>query len=150
MRVGNAAHIALPAEAQGIRCVRQDCISVLAPGPTRPLSETSLTEAKLLAHRGQFAADLLTLSTADGHSCLQPHPRLDQAGVLKARAEVERLAGASGHAAASLRAALQIYEDRRATTLAEQVRAALASLTTQPPLFSADWPLSGPADCLSL
>ena len=63
--------------------------------------------------------------------------------MLKARAEVERLAGASGHAAASLRAALQIYEDRRATTLAEQVRAALASLTTQPPLFSDEGELSG-------
>jgi hypothetical protein len=62
--------------------------------------------------------------------------------VLKARAEVERLAGASGHAAASLRAALQIYGDRRATTLAEQVRAALASLTTQPDPESAQPSLS--------
>jgi hypothetical protein len=45
---------------------------------------------------------------------------------------VERLAGASGQAAASLRAALQIYEDRRATTLAERAKVTLASLTAQP------------------
>ena len=55
-----------------------------------------------------------------------------QADVLEARAEVERLAGAPGRAAASLRAALRIYEDRRATTLAERAKAALASLTAQP------------------
>ena len=55
-----------------------------------------------------------------------------QADVLEARAEVERLAGAPGQAAASLRAALQIYEDRRATALAERTRAALASLAAQP------------------
>ena len=52
--------------------------------------------------------------------------------VLKARAEVERLAGAPGQAAASLRAALDIYEEQRATTLAGQTRAALASLAAQP------------------
>jgi hypothetical protein len=44
---------------------------------------------------------------------------------------VERLAGAPGRAAASLRAALRIYEDRRATTLAKRAKAALASLTAQ-------------------
>jgi hypothetical protein len=45
---------------------------------------------------------------------------------------VERLAGAPGPAAASLRAALQMYEDLRAATLARRVRAALASLADQP------------------
>ena len=45
---------------------------------------------------------------------------------------MERLAGAPEQAAASLRAALRIYEDRRATALAERARAALASLTAQP------------------
>jgi hypothetical protein len=34
-------------------------------------------------------------------------------------------------AAAGLRAALRIYEDRRAASLAEQVRTALTSLTAQ-------------------
>jgi hypothetical protein len=51
-----------------------------------------------------------------------------QAEALKTRAEVERLAGAPDQAAASLRAALNIYQDVRATGLAEPARAALASL----------------------
>ena len=51
-----------------------------------------------------------------------------QADVLVAKAEVNRLAEASDEAAASLRGALRIYEDRRATQLATQARAALASL----------------------
>lgn len=135
MRVGSQPTSGWPAEAQGIRCVRQGCISVLARADS--------SAQRNVADRGQAARPSRPVrrgrrrSARQGHSCLQPHPRLDQAGVLKARAEVERFAGASGHAAASLRAALQIYEDRRATTLAEQVRAALASLTTQPDLESA-------------
>ena len=48
--------------------------------------------------------------------------------MLIAKAEVDRLAGAMDHAAASLRAALRIYEDQRATQLAAQTRAALAAL----------------------
>jgi hypothetical protein len=52
--------------------------------------------------------------------------------VIEARAEVERLAGALDRSAADLRAAIQIYEDRRATTLAERAKAALASLTAPP------------------
>jgi hypothetical protein len=55
-----------------------------------------------------------------------------QTEVFEAKAEVSRLAGALDQAAASLRAALQIYEDRRATLLAAKVRAALAGLTGQP------------------
>ena len=57
---------------------------------------------------------------------------LAQAMAHQARAEVERLAGAPGQAATRLRAALEIYEDRRATALAEQARTALASLADQP------------------
>ena len=45
---------------------------------------------------------------------------------------MNRLAGAPDQAGASLRAALRIYEDRQAVPLAEQARAALASLTAQP------------------
>ena len=48
--------------------------------------------------------------------------------MLEATAEVERLAGNPGQAAASLHAALQIYDDRGATSLAERVRSALADL----------------------
>jgi hypothetical protein len=57
-----------------------------------------------------------------------PSP-LDQAYVVETKAEVERLAGNPERAAASLRAALHIYEDRRATSLADQARSALADLT---------------------
>jgi hypothetical protein len=57
---------------------------------------------------------------------------MQQADALKTRAEVERLAGAPDQAAASLRAALQIYEDLQAATLARRARAALASVAAQP------------------
>jgi hypothetical protein len=45
---------------------------------------------------------------------------------------VDRLAGAPEQAAASLRAALRIYQDRHATPLADKAAAALASLTGRP------------------
>ena len=51
-----------------------------------------------------------------------------QAGILMARAEVDRLAGAPERAEASLRAALRIYQDRHATPLAQEAAAVLASL----------------------
>jgi predicted ATPase len=86
-----------------------------------------LTEAKLLARRGRFAA---ARQLADQALPLAS-PYL-QADALKTRAEVERLAGAPGPAAASLRATLRIYEDLQAATLAGQVRAALAGLAAQP------------------
>ena len=91
-----------------------------------------LTQAKLLARRGQFAAARQLVDEAEALRDARSPP-VAQAEVLEARAEVERLAGAPDQAAASLRAALRIYEDRRATALAERVRAALASLAaTQP------------------
>jgi predicted ATPase/DNA-binding SARP family transcriptional activator len=90
---------------------------------------TRLTEAKLLARRGQFAA----ARQLAGQALLSPtSPPMQQADALKTRAEVERLAGAPGQAAASLRAALRIYEDLRAAALARRARAALASLAAQP------------------
>ena len=48
-----------------------------------------------------------------------------------AQAEVHRLAGALDQAEASLRQALQFYEDRRIVPLAAQARTLLASLATQ-------------------
>jgi hypothetical protein len=57
---------------------------------------------------------------------------LTRARLLAAKAEVNRLAGARDQAAASLRAALRIYEDCRAPQLATQVRAALATIAAQP------------------
>ncbi len=101
---------------------------------TRPWStvfSTWLTEAKLLARCGQFAAARTLVGQAE--ALLPPTSvPMARANVLKARAEVERLAGAPGQAAASLRAALDIYEQQRATTLAGQTRAAQASLAAQP------------------
>jgi tetratricopeptide (TPR) repeat protein len=87
-------------------------------------------KAKLLARRGQFAA---ARRLAEEGTRLAPAASpLAQATVHEASAEVERLAGEPGQAAARLRAALEIYEDRRATAPAEGVRTALASLATQP------------------
>jgi tetratricopeptide (TPR) repeat protein len=98
---------------------------------SRPLSGTRLTEAKLLARRGQFGAARRLVDQSQALLSPSSGPA-DLANVLATRAEVERLAGASGRAAASLRAVQQIYEDRRATILAERARAALAHLTAQP------------------
>ena len=83
--------------------------------------------AMLLARRGQFPADRRLLAEAEGR-ITPASSALTRAGVLIAKAEVDRLAGAPDHAAASLRAALRIYEDRRATQLAAQIRAALATI----------------------
>jgi len=52
--------------------------------------------------------------------------------VLVAKAEVARLAGARNDAEHHLRAALRIYQDRQATALAEQARAALATFAARP------------------
>jgi predicted ATPase/DNA-binding SARP family transcriptional activator len=86
---------------------------------------TWLTEAKLLARRGQFTAARKLVGQAETRQSPTSSPML-RANVLKARAEVERLAGAPGQAAAGLRAALDIYEQQRATALAGQARTALA------------------------
>ena len=109
----------------------QQLIDEADTGPRATVYSTWLTEAKLLARRGQFAAARKLVGQAE--ALLSPTSvRMPRADALKARAEVERLAGAPGHAAASLRAALDIYEQQRATTLAGQTRAALASLAAQP------------------
>jgi len=83
--------------------------------------------AKLLARRGQFPAAGRLLAEAE--ALITPaSSALSKAEVLMAKAEVDRLAGAPGPAAASLHAALRIYEDRRAPQLAAQVKAALATI----------------------
>jgi hypothetical protein len=51
--------------------------------------------------------------------------------MLVAKAEVNRLAGAPDVAAADLREALRIYEDRRVPALVMPVRVALASLAVR-------------------
>jgi len=114
---------------------RFDEAAQMIEGPPDPTSSyvavAALTQAKLLARRGQFAA---ARRLADEQEALLPPTAspLARATVHEGRAEVERLAGAPGQAAARLRAALQIYEDRRAAALAERARTALASLAAQP------------------
>jgi len=83
--------------------------------------------AMLLAQRGQFPAARRLLAEAEARITPASSP-LTQAEMLMAEAEVDRLAEAPDQAAASLRAALRIYEDRRATQLAAQIRAALATI----------------------
>jgi tetratricopeptide (TPR) repeat protein len=90
-----------------------------------------LIEAKLLARRGQFAAARRLVGQAEAPRSWMTGP-IAQTDALTARAEVERLAGAPGQAAASLRAALQIYEDMGSAAQARRTRAALASLAAQP------------------
>ena len=55
-----------------------------------------------------------------------------RAKVLRAKAEVARLAGARQEAARNLREALRSYEQRGATAAADRTRAALASLADDP------------------
>jgi hypothetical protein len=55
----------------------------------------------------------------------------DHGWMLVAKAEVNRLAGAPDVAAADLREALRIYEDRRVPALVMPVRVALASLAVR-------------------
>ncbi len=90
------------------------------------------TRAKLLARAGQFPA---AARLADEAVMLVPAASDDpvRAEFLVAKAEVSRLAGAPGEAEASLRRALQCYEDRRMVLLAGQARALLASLDAQSP-----------------
>ena len=93
-------------------------------------AKAAFIKAKLVARGGQFVA---ARRLAEEGALLAPAGSpLAQATVHEARAEVERLAGAPRQAAARLHAALEIYEDRRATALAERVRTALASLAAQP------------------
>jgi predicted ATPase/DNA-binding SARP family transcriptional activator len=83
-------------------------------------------QARLVARSGLFAEARDLLSEAEAF--ISPTSPLDQAEMLEHKAEVERLAGNPEQAAASLRAALQIYQDRQAPTLAKRVRSALAGL----------------------
>jgi tetratricopeptide (TPR) repeat protein len=90
-----------------------------------------MTRAKVLAQRGQFTAAWQLAGEAEALIASTTWAQL-QAEMLVAKAEVSKLAGAPAEAAASLREALRIYQDRRAVALADQARAALASLPTEP------------------
>jgi tetratricopeptide (TPR) repeat protein len=93
-------------------------------------ARAALVKAKLLARRGQVAEARRLVG--EGARLAPVASPLAQATVHEASAEVERLAGEPEEAAARLNAALGIYEDRRATGLAERVRTSLASLAVLP------------------
>ena len=88
-------------------------------------------KARQLARSSQFTAARRLIDEAKALMTPATAP-LTQAEVLVAKAEVDRLAGAPQQAAASLHAALEIYEDRRAPALAAQVKAALSRLDDHP------------------
>jgi predicted ATPase/DNA-binding SARP family transcriptional activator len=85
--------------------------------------------AILLARRGHVSAARRLLAEAET-LIIPTSSALTRAEVLMAKAEVDQLTGAADQAAASLRAALRIYEDRRATQLATGIRATLAGLAS--------------------
>jgi tetratricopeptide (TPR) repeat protein len=85
------------------------------------------TRAKLLARDGQFPA----AARLAGEAVTLVPATPERAEFLVAQAEVHRLAGALDQAEASLRQALQFYQDRRMVVLAERTGALLASLATQ-------------------
>jgi predicted ATPase/DNA-binding SARP family transcriptional activator len=89
------------------------------------------TRAKVLARRGQFTA--ASQLAGEAEALIAPTTWADlQAEILIAKAEISKFAGAPAEAAASLREALRFYEDRRVVPLADQTRAALASLPAEP------------------
>jgi predicted ATPase/DNA-binding SARP family transcriptional activator len=90
-------------------------------------SRTRNLRAMLAAQRGQFAEARRLVAEAE--ACITPaSSAAARAEVMVAKAEVNRLAGTADQAAASLHAALRIYEECRATQLAARVKQALARL----------------------
>ena len=108
----------------------EEAEAAAAPGDLDAQARWLATRVKLLARRGQFS---VARQLADQAQALisQTSWAALQAELLVAKAEVSRLAGAVDEAADSLRAALRIYQDRRAAPLAEQAEAALATLAAQ-------------------
>jgi tetratricopeptide (TPR) repeat protein len=105
----------------------EEAQAATSPGDIDAQARWRTARARILARRGQFPAARVLLDEADALVSPTSWAAL-QAETLLARAEVDRLAGAPEQAAASLRAALRISQDRHATPLADQVAAALASL----------------------
>jgi non-specific serine/threonine protein kinase len=108
----------------------EDAEALAGAGDVASQAQWRATRAKLLARRGESGA---AVRLADEALAQIPAtsfgPLLGE--VLTAKAEVLRLAGAPGDAETSLRRALQLYENRRMTPLAERARAMLASLPGQ-------------------
>jgi class 3 adenylate cyclase/tetratricopeptide (TPR) repeat protein len=111
--------------------VTEEAKEATVPGDIDAQARWRTIRAKLLARRGQFPAAQRLADEAEALLSSTSWETL-KAGVLMAKAEVSQLAGARGQAEAFLRAALRIYEDRRAEPLADQARRTLASVTGQP------------------
>jgi class 3 adenylate cyclase len=110
----------------------EEAQAAASPGDIDAQARWRATRAKLLARRGQFAAAHQLADQAE--ALVSPTSwAVLKAEMLLAKAEMSRLAGAPDQAAASLRAALRIYQDRGAALLADRTRAALASLTADLP-----------------
>jgi len=108
----------------------EDAEALAGAGDVISQAQWRATRAKLLARRGEFGAAVRLADEALAQiPATSTDPLLGE--VLTAKAEVLRLAGAPGDAETALRRALQLFEDRRMTPLAERVRALLASLAEQ-------------------
>jgi tetratricopeptide (TPR) repeat protein len=109
----------------------EEAQAAAAPDDIDAQARWRAARAKVHARRGQFSAAHSLLDEAEALVAPTRWATL-QAEILLARAEVARLAGTLEQAEASLRAALRLYQDRRATPLVEQAAAALAALTGHP------------------
>ena len=87
-----------------------------------------IARAKALAGRGQFTAARKLVREATALAAPTDWAAM-HAEVLTTQAEISKLEGAQEDAAGSLRQALRIYEERRASALADRTRTALASLS---------------------
>jgi predicted ATPase/DNA-binding SARP family transcriptional activator len=108
----------------------EDAEALAGAGDVISQAQWRATRAKLLARRGELGA---AARLADEALAQFPATSFDPllGETLIAKAEVLRQAGDSGEAETSLRRALQLFQDRRMTPLAERVRALLAGLTAQ-------------------
>jgi predicted ATPase len=111
--------------------VTEQAQEAAAPDDIDAQARWRAVRARLLARADQFPAARILLDEADTLVSPTSWAAL-QAGILMARAEVDRLAAAPGQAEASLRSALRIYTDRHAIPLADQATTALARLTDHP------------------
>ena len=110
------------------RQMTEQAQAAAAPADIDAQARWRAARAKVLARAGQFPAAQTLLNEAAALVSPTCWAAL-QAEILLARAEVDGLAGAPERAAASLRAALRIYQDRHAAPPADRIAAALASLT---------------------
>jgi class 3 adenylate cyclase len=109
----------------------EEAEALAAPDDFDAQARWRATRAKLLARHGQFPAarrlahEATALVSQTSDAVLLAQTFMD-------KAEINRLAGACDQAAASVYAALRIYEDKHVAPLAEQAKAALANLTDRP------------------